>query len=285
MSLSRRYLAVVCGIAGLAGTVCGATAQTLDPTPHAADTATLPAPETASESTLTLLSVDARTLPGTILKTAATAPAPQWRTSFGSERRSEVGPSKPASSVDADIVLLQGVSDVPALRRWFPAGQWRLVVSRQILSANVPAVQPIATTAVAVRLRRGLRITGQDHFLGLAEYVGQGAPGASAAATAVRILLDGRETWAISVLLPENCRPSCPGREALDRWHRDRERENVRRVTGGRFQPSTPGQFGLINCDGFGLRLDPAPPPPKLTFTKATQNPVLGCAASVAVAK
>jgi hypothetical protein len=104
----------------------------------------------------------------------------------------------------------------------------------------------------------------------------------NAAATAVRILLDGRETWAISVLLPENCGPSCPGREALDRWHRDRERENVRRVTGGRFEPSTPG---LIDCDGFGLRLDPAPPPPKLTFTKATQNPLLGCAAFVAVAK
>ena len=286
MSPSRLLLAAMCAFAGLAGTVCKASAQPSDQTPDAVDAAAPPAAqEMSSETTLTLLSVDARTLPGRLLKAAETAPPPQWRTSFGSERRSEIGPAKPASSVDADIVLLQGVSDVPALRRWFPAGQWRLIVSRQILSANLPTAQPVATTAIAVRLRRGLRITGQDHLLELADSRSQGSQEARAAATAVRILLDGRETWAISVLLPEDCGAGCPGREALDRWHRDREGENVRRVTGGRFETSTPGQIGLSTCDGFGLRLDPAPPPPKLTFTKATQNPLLGCAASVSVAK
>ena len=148
---------------------------------------TTAAPPTTSPTTATtddslvLLSVDVRTMPDYVVK-SADPPAPQWRTSFGSERRSEPVKAKSSTSVDADIVLLQGVTHVPTLRRWFPAGQWRLVVSRQIhaasadpdANATVADRAPIPTTAVAVRLRRGLRVTGQDHLLELADASGRG---------------------------------------------------------------------------------------------------------------
>lgn len=245
---------------------------------------------TASTRTelLVLLSVDIRTMPGFVAKQSEPTP-PQWRTSFGSERRSEPAKPKSTSTVDADVVLLQGVTDVPTLRRWFPAGQWRLVVSRQLYasaSINKPvqaaARVPLPTTAVAVRLRRGLRVTGQDHLLELADAMGQGGSSVSAAGTAVRILLEGRQTWAVSVLLPEDCRENCPGRAALERWHQNREREDVRRVTGGRFDRGQPGTSG---CASFGLKLDPPPPPPRLAYTAAAETRSLGCAASVSVAK
>lgn len=249
---------------------------------------TTPPPATNPEDPLVLLSIDVRSMPEYVPKSAD--PAPQWRTTFGSERRSEPLKAKPSTSVDADIVLLQGVTDVPTLRRWFPAGQWRLVVSRQIHAANAaPEANataanraPVPTTAVAVRLRRGLRVTGQDHLLELADASGRGPAAVTAAGTAVRVFIDGRQTWAVSVLLPENCGEDCPGRKALERWHQDREREDIRRVTGGRFAWPAESSAG---CGSYGLRLDPAPPPPRQRYVAATSTPLLGCAASVSVAK
>ncbi len=240
----------------------------------------------AADDPLVLLSIDVRSMPEYVPKSAD--PAPQWRTTFGSERRSESVKAKPPTAVDADIVLLQGVTDVPTLRRWFPAGQWRLVVSRQIHAANAEADAgpttadrvPLPTTAVAVRLRRGLRVTGQDHLLEMADASGRGPAAVTAAGTAVRVFIDGRQTWAVSVLLPEDCGDDCPGRKALERWHQAREREDIRRVTGGRFAPVT-----SAGCGSYGLRLDPAPPPPRPPYVAATLTPPLGCTASVSVAK
>jgi hypothetical protein len=264
----------------------------------------------ADDSTLTILSVDARTLPGMVDKKPE-APTPPWRTSFGSERRSEAQTAKPDTAVDADIVMLQGVSDIRALRQWFPAGQWRLVLSRQAFAGAREPVKPEAAlstpepeaalaipepeaaqgvpvpiTAVAVRLRRGLRVTGQQHLLDLADALGEGPAKPTPAGTAVRVLIEGRETWAVSVLLPDACArtdgPPCPGRAALERWHAAREAEGVRRVTGGRFGAGEPASG---SCGGFGLRLDPPPPPPKAHYTAAAPSKALGCAAAVTVTK
>ncbi len=240
-----------------------------------------PAP-TTPDDTLKLLSVDVRTLPAAVAQKNE-APSPQWRTSFGSERRSEPARTKPATDVDADIVLLQGVTDVPTLRRWFPAGQWRLVVSRQLLAPPDTAAN-VASTAVAVRLRRGLRLTGQDHVMELAGTPGQGPQSPAAAGTAVRVLIENRETWALSVLLPDDCAAECPAHKALQDWHQRRAAENVRRVTGGRFVAGSAGPAPSA-CAAFGLRLDPEPPPPRPAYTPAVLTPALGCAASVAVAK
>jgi hypothetical protein len=251
-------------------------------------------PVPPSDAQLTLLSVDVRTLPGALARQPE-ADAPRWRTSFGSERRSEAATAKPTTSVDADIVLLQGVTDVRALRRWFPAGQWRVVASRQLI-ARIGPITPeadapeavasplVPSTAIAVRLRRGLRLTAQSHLAELADALGQGTAAPTAAGTAVRVMIDNRETWAISVHLPDGCASGCPGREALQRWHDARASENIRRVTGGLFEPATATDKSSA-CAQFGLRLDPPPPPPRPRFTPASLTPDLGCAAAVTVAK
>jgi hypothetical protein len=269
----------------------GATAEPPgSETPAAAQSAT-----GQPDDTLTLLSVDVRTLPGLIAH-KPDAPAPQWRTSFGSERRSAPTTVKSKTSVDADIVLLQGVTDIRALRRWFPAGQWRLVASRQLFAAlpgegasappSPSTATPVPSTAVAVRLRRGLRLTAQTHLLELADALGN-PDTPTAAATAVRVLIDNRETWAVSVLLPEACTTACPGRDALHRWLASRTAENVRIVTGGRFHPpADPSRPPMPSgCAQFGLRLDPAPPPPRQSFVPALLTERLGCAATTTVAK
>lgn len=251
-----------------------------------------PAQMAASDETLTLLSVDVRTLPGAGPQSSSPAP-PAWRTSFGSERRSEKSVSPPQTAVDADIVLLQGVTDFPLLRRWFPARNWKLVVSRQLFDPAgetgefpAPAARTrVPTTAIAVRLRTGLRLTGRDHLLELATPSSTTTDAAPAAAgTAVRVQIDRRETWAISVLLPEECQSDCPARVALQNWYQKRDGENVRRVTAGRFR-LTADPAAAAPCGGLGLELHPAPPPPRPAFFPATVTPDLGCAASVQVAK
>lgn len=274
-SAARAAAGVVLGLAVTAG-------------PHQAAAET----EDVADDTLKILSVDARTMPGMLVEKPAAEP-PAWRTSFGSERRSELKSAKPKTAVDADIVMLQGVTDARALRQWFPAGQWRLVVSNQFFVSTPDAPDgeetagpTVPTTAVAIRLRRGLRVTGQQHLLELADALGDGSATPTAAGTAVRVLIDGRETWAVSVLLPDTCGKSdaqpCPGLAALERWHAAREAEGIRRVTGGRFAAGEPAN---APCGGFGLRLDPPPPPPKARYTAAAHSATLGCTAAIMVAK
>lgn len=244
-----------------------------------------------SNQTLTILSVDAATLPGLATARPETL-APSWRTSFGSERRSAPERSKPQGGVDADLVLLQSVRDIKSLRLWFPAREWKLVVSKQLLFSDDPpepatrdGLAPVPTTAVAVRYRPGLRVTAQDHLMDMAKG-GSGSP--SAAGTAVRVLIEGRETWALSVLLPDACfgpgSPPCPALDALKAWHLSKEPDGVRRVTGGRYATDQPGP-GASGCGRFGLKLDPAPAPPKAQHTAAEMTPTLGCAAAVTVTK
>ncbi len=211
----------------------------------------------------------------------ARPPAPQWRTSFGSERRTEPARTKPATAVDADIVLLQGVTDVPLLRRWFPAGSGALSCRGRSIPPS-PKPQPRSRQPRLPSLARGLRMTGQDHLLELADASGRGKGEVAAAGTAVRILIEGRQTWALSVLLPEKCGQECPGQDVHRKWSDARKAENVRHVTGGLFRTPTGSE---PKCGLYGLMLEPAPPPPRQAIIAAVETPQLGCVASVSVAK
>lgn len=159
-----------------------------------------------------------------------------WRHTFGAERFTPPASSFDAASFAADIVLLQGVRRPGDARLLFPAREWRLIVSRQALAPVLAAApgQPFtapgaprpATTAIAVRLQRRLRITGREQVTGVVVPVpaADGA-GESAAAVAVRLLADGRPLWVASADLTGACPAGadaaakpCPASALLADW-------------------------------------------------------------------
>ena len=167
----------------------------------------------------------------------------RWRTTFGSERRTESPPAASRPMIDADAVLLQGVADLTALRRLFPARIWRLVVSRHMLwpldgprSSSPNDVTEVPATAIVVRYREGLRVVAQEHLDDLAA-AGAGAtepPGPGA--TAACILDRGRKLWLLSVSLPASCSagPHCPARDRLAKWQQEKRERGEPIFVGGR---------------------------------------------------
>ncbi|MFN3867648.1 MAG: hypothetical protein ACK4MF_01125, partial [Hyphomicrobiaceae bacterium] len=174
-----------------------------------------------------------------------------WRHTFGAERQTAPAVTFDAASLDADVVLLQGVRRISDARALFPAREWRLIVSRQMLSpvltpraANRVMLDEVvperpATTAVAVRFRRGLRVGGQVHLTDVVEPVevpnGTAAARETAAALAVSVLVDRKPIWVVSVDLVAACARAktaveagaaqpCPAFEALRRWRPDASR-------------------------------------------------------------
>jgi hypothetical protein len=163
-------------------------------------------------------------------------PKSAWRTTFGSERRTPPPRPEPAAPpvVDADAVLLQGVTDPKLLRRLFPAREWRLVVSREVFR---PAAETDPVTAVAVRAREGLRVTGREFLLDPAQVASAPADDI-AAPTAVRLSDRGYSVWLLSVALSSGCssqRAPCPAREKIDAWQKAKGAAGERIVTGGKF--------------------------------------------------
>jgi hypothetical protein len=192
--------------------------------------------EVIPPSRLKIASWDLSEVPHLMPPLPATEQAASWRTSFGSERRSEAASKPvPASSnspvPDADIILLQGVSDVAALRRLLPPRQWRLVVSRWVSTAP-----PGAMTAVAIRARRGLRITGREPAFEVA--ISEHAP---ASATAVRIADGTRMLWLLSVSLDDACAASkdpCVARDRVAQWQQGKRGGGVLAIVGGHLATS-----------------------------------------------
>ncbi len=134
-------------------------------------------------------------------------PPPSWRHTFGSERRAEaVRPQQPVR-FSADIVALQGVTSLGSVRQMFPASTYHVIVSRQLLQRPDQVEgrhPPTATTALAIRRDKGLRVTSQDHLLGMADP----PPGSAielAAATAVRLLSGRRALWVVSLDIAQGC--------------------------------------------------------------------------------
>lgn len=165
-------------------------------------------------------------------------PERAWRHTFGAERRTAPVNTFDAETLEADVVLLQGVRRISDARILFPARHWRLVVSRQMLApvltpraANRFLLDEVvpgrpATTAIAVRYRRGLRVAGQAHITEVVVPVeaaaDQRAPRETPAALAVRLLVDRKPLWVVSADLAAACVASidraCTAFDTLTRW-------------------------------------------------------------------
>jgi len=98
-----------------------------------------------------------------------------WRHTFGAERRARPKNRVEAGSIDADVVLLQGVRSAKMARAMFPARDWKLILSRQLLEFtglrnrfSKPLADGKSITAIAVRYSRHVRITGHEHLMWLA---------------------------------------------------------------------------------------------------------------------
>jgi hypothetical protein len=202
-------------------------------------------------------------------------PKATWRTTFGSERKkAERAQSTGTLAVDADIVLLQGVTDVAALRRVFPAWHWRLVISRRILDAQAgrnraekpPPSAPV--TAIAVRSRVGLRITAKDELRVLSDVDAIAAGTLTSAAIAVRIQAGERTLWLISVVLADVCADTaaCLGRTYVADWRQSKRAAGEATVAGGRLKVGANRTLPPPPCARHALEADPelsqGPPPP-----------------------
>ncbi|MEZ5907862.1 MAG: hypothetical protein R3D31_03590 [Hyphomicrobiaceae bacterium] len=141
------------------------------------------------------------------------AARPVWRHTFGPRDTGKPKAPPPATLRDADIVALQGVSDLATIRRLFSARQFQIVLSRQVLAhasdETAPggklAIGPGGYTAIVVRRRRGLRVLRQEHLSELALPGGVAAQPAHSAGTAVKLSVDGRTVWLVSVVLAGPC--------------------------------------------------------------------------------
>jgi hypothetical protein len=214
--------------------------------------------------------------------TGATLPAPPpkpdfrppperqqtWRTTFGSERRpAEPQAIKGTVVIDADVVLLQGLTDIVAVRRVFPAWHWRLIVSRRALSARLPREAGLTrvppdtpVTAIAVRARRGLRISARDELRELHD-IEADLGHKPTAVTAARIADGTRTLWFVSVMLADACtgaQGTCPARDYLSSWRRRKREGGEPTVAGGRLSTASgtvspgPCQRQMIEADSKG---------------------------------
>ncbi|MBU2531872.1 MAG: hypothetical protein KKB37_03980 [Alphaproteobacteria bacterium] len=141
-----------------------------------------------------------------------------WRHTFGSERKSAPWRRRAPAGFEADIIALQGVTDVRTVRGMFNARKYHLVASRQLLRRNAANPSGAAvirenatpTTAVVFRRRRGIRPAGYRHFLPPAET--RASAGAEPAAiTAIRIAIYERMLWIASLDAPAECTTKTAG--------------------------------------------------------------------------
>ncbi len=237
----------------------------------------------AGKSGLTVITLDLSTAPDAPAKKQ---PSAAWRTTFGSERRSEVIDPREKIDLGADIVLLQGVTNMRSLRRRFPPKSWRLVVSRQLLLIDDPlsietrdGIAEVPTTAVAVRYQTGVRITGQDHLLALAKPQSSEPGRPHAAGTAVRIQTGGQSMWVLSLDLPDACLSDnavCPQSSVVESWKSDRSGSAGKIVLGGRFATKSAVEDA---CRRMGLAIETAGERDRIQYFSAVLDPATGCAA------
>lgn len=195
-------------------------------------------------------------------------PVQIWRHTFGAERRSRSQAHFDVASLQADVVLLQGVPLLSHVRLLFPAREWRVVVSRQIVRPVTGEAGPLAgwgaarartpTTAIAVRYQRHVRITGEQQITDVAvPFADAAGPRETPAAVAVRLRVAGKTVWVVSADLPAACDTTasgspCEPRTALERWVAARPKGDAI-VVGGRHSVARDHQPSTTPCPGEGL--------------------------------
>lgn len=186
-----------------------------------------------------------------------------WRNTFGSERRVAPKPVFSGSRLKADVVLLQGVKSVREARQAFPARDWKVLFSRQILklggrrpNTNTAATGQGTATAIAVRYQRRLRVSRLEHLKGLGQSnetaTSAEASGGGATKTdeprevvpdglALRLVYSGMVLWVVSAALPSRCRlepETCDSAKKLARWANTKRSTGSGVVIGGQLDAS-----------------------------------------------
>ena len=175
-----------------------------------------------------------------------------WRTTFGAERRSTAAPEASANAsapgVDADVLLIQGIPLARTAGRLFPARRWHLSVSRELFLRG-PSIGAHAVTAVAIRVKPGVRVTAVEHLLDIVPAAaGQPSNAAKppklgdAATTAVKVSINGKSVWFASAAIVDDCRKheaSCAARERLEAWTQAKLAEGDTVVVGGHLPART----------------------------------------------
>jgi hypothetical protein len=265
----------------------------------------LPAPPRPPPGPLKIMSWNVATSPYAIAMRKIKSSAPAWRTSFGSERRTIDAPPPPQSAlIDADVVLLQGITNPRALRRLFPARNWRLIFSRRALetlpkgSVFTAPVSSVEVEAVAIRFRDGLRVLnrGQD-IDDLPSASPESATPASvmvpAAAAiqppvnpaspglAVKVIDRGRTLWLASIALENACSAAgnadCAKAVLLARWRTRRMEDGESVVAGGRMHSDA----SATACVTQGIEWQAAGANVLPRLAKGENRYVLGCIAEL----
>ena len=270
--------------------------------------------QAAAQQGLRVMSLDVSDAPAIQAPKSQAPEKPSWRTSFGSQRETKDVPKGPVPGLDADVVLLQGVTNLRAVQRAFPGRTWKLVVSRQMVLTDDPvdprsyeAVSNEPATAVAVRYQAGVRVAGQEHFLTHAQT--QSAAEAAApsqetppgsednrpiagtprliagtppliAGTAVRLNIGGRFLWVASVAFGDTCADGtkpCAQRDRLDSWRQTKLAAGEAVMTGGLRQLPVPKGNGA--CGQQSVKVSPARKDAPSPLELATPREGLGCTA------
>lgn len=162
-----------------------------------------------------------------------------WRHTFGSERVDAKKARLGIFNLDVDVVLLQGVRNVSALRRVFPARVWKLILSRDYMRSlpslgrlpadlrgfDVSATELVAlapVTAVALRYQRRLRVRAIKHIEpGAGTVRPENQTDQPTAATAVGINYFGSRLWLVSLAFTKSCAgklANCPAWKTTTDW-------------------------------------------------------------------
>jgi hypothetical protein len=248
-------------------------------------------PATAADG-LRIMSLDVSKAPAIQTPAAQAQEKPSWRTSFGSERESKPIPKAAVPGLDADVVLLQGVTNLKDLSRVFPGRWWKVVVSRQMVLTDDPvdprsyeAVSNEPATAVAVRYQAGLRIAGQDHFLEHSQPRGIASSRAErlVAGTAVRLNIGGRFVWVASVAFTHDCADSstpCLQRDALETWRQNKLASGEAVIAGGLRQVTIATGAAASDCDTQSISVAPARKDAAHWTAPSNSREGLGCLAT-----